>query len=164
MDLKLVSLSIVLVFILLTACSEGENKKDFQAVESNNISELIRNPATFRGDLDTINIPVMSFEREVIFFDTVYEGTIIEESFKFTNTGKTPLWITDARATCGCTVPAYPRDPIPPGEGGEIKVRFNTADKYYLQDRPITIFANTYPGRIVLRLRGYVLPGDEEPG
>nr|MBS0037803.1 DUF1573 domain-containing protein [Saprospiraceae bacterium] len=116
---------------------------------------------TLSGDADTTNIPVISFDREVIYFDTIPEGTVIEETFKFTNTGKPPLWITDARSTCGCTVPDYPKEPIPPGEGGEIKVRFNTADKYYLQDRPISIFANTIPGRSVVRLRGYVQPVNE---
>lgn len=161
---KAYTLILPIAFVFLTACNSEDSSRDFQAIESTNVSELIRNPATLRGDKDTVNIPVISFDREVIFFDTVIVGTIVEEVFTFTNTGNTPLWITDARASCGCTVPSYPKDPIPPGQGGEIKVRFNTADKYYLQDRPITIFANTYPGRTVLRIRGYVLPDENSGG
>ena len=150
-----------LFLLIIISCGSQESQRDFHSIESSKVNELIRNPATLHGVKDTVNVPIITFDREVIFFDTVFEGTIVEEVFSFINTGQSPLWITDARATCGCTVPAYPRDPIPPGEGGDIKVRFNTTDKYYLQDRPITIFANTNPGRIVLRLRGYVLPTDD---
>ena len=164
MYFKLSILLVVVISMAFISCGENESNRDFEAIDAPNVRELIRNPATLRGDKDTTNIPIMTFEREVIFFDTVYEGTIVEEIFVFTNTGQTPLWITDARAPCGCTVPSYPRDPVLPGEGGEIKVRFNTADRNYLQDRPITIFANTYPGKTVLRLRGYVEPKDDIPG
>lgn len=164
MYFKLRILLVVVISMVIISCGENESDRDFEAIEGPSVSDLIRNPATLRGDKDTTNVPILTFEREVIFFDTVYEGTIIEETFVFINTGKTPLWITDVRTTCGCTVPSYPGDPVMPGDGGEIKVRFNTANKNYLQDRPITIFANTYPGRTVLRLRGYVEPKGELHG
>lgn len=160
MRIPLLNTILIILISILGACQVDEQKK-VESIEGPSASELIRNPMTLSGDSDTTNIPIITFDREVIFFDTIAEGEIVVENFKFTNTGKTPLWITDARSTCGCTVPDYPKEPIPPGEGGEIIVRFNTADKYYLQDRPISIFANTIPGRSEVRLRGYVQPVNE---
>jgi hypothetical protein len=58
-------------------------------------------------------------------------GTIEKEStgvrfYKFTNTGTAPLVISDAKGSCGCTVPSYPKEPIMPGEAGYIKVKYDT--------------------------------------
>ena len=50
--------------------------------------------------------------------------------FKFTNTGDGPLVIHQAIASCGCTVPQYPKEPIKPGESGEITVTYNGAGKF----------------------------------
>lgn len=46
--------------------------------------------------------------------------------FKFTNTGEAPLVITNAKGSCGCTVPSYPKEPIMPGESNEIRVKYDT--------------------------------------
>ena len=100
----------------------------------------------------------------MINFDTVEMGVMVEKIFEFTNTGVAPLWISNARSSCGCTIPSIPKDPIPPGERGEILVRFNTADRPEFQDRPVTVYANTIPGRTVVRLQGYVMEGDDFEG
>ena len=55
---------------------------------------------------------------------------IVKYSFAFTNTGTAPLIIHQAFATCGCTVPVWPRKPIKPGEKGEIEVTYNGTDKF----------------------------------
>ena len=65
------------------------------------------------------------FDRLVHDFGRLNEGDIVNTTFKFTNTGQYVLLIYHAQATCGCTVPQWPRDPIKPGQSSEIKVQFN---------------------------------------
>ena len=76
-------------------------------------------------------------EAEIKFEKTSHDfGTFSESSpkvtcvFKFTNTGDKLLVIHQAIASCGCTVPQYPKEPIKPGESGEITVTYNGAGKF----------------------------------
>ena len=64
-------------------------------------------------------LPVMAFDKQEHDFGSIVQGTPQETVFTFTNTGEAPLIITDAKSTCGCTVPQYPKNtPIAPGESG----------------------------------------------
>src|SRR5882724_10119373 len=60
--------------------------------------------------------PVMKFEKETHDFGKIKAGDKVTYEFKFTNTGKSPLIISDARASCGCTTPVWPHTPIKPGD------------------------------------------------
>ena len=103
------------------------------------------------------NAPVMKFEFDSHDFGKVKAGDKVTYDFKFTNTGASPLIITNATASCGCTVPEWPKEPIQPGQGGKIKVTFNSANKEGLQDKQITVTANTSPAQTVVHLVGEVL-------
>jgi len=103
------------------------------------------------------NAPVMKFEFDSHDFGKIKQGDKVTYEFKFTNTGKSPLIITNAIATCGCTTPEWPHAPLQPGEGGNIKVTFNSAGKSGLQDKLITITANTNPAQSMVHLIGEVL-------
>ena len=105
--------------------------------------------------------PVMAFEQTEYDFGTVNEGDIVEYTFKFKNTGDFPLIINKATATCGCTVPEWPKDPIGVGESGEIKVRFNTRNKPNHQTKYVTISANTKPELTRLKITGNVIPANK---
>ena len=100
--------------------------------------------------------PVMKFEKEMHDFGKIKQGDKVTYDFKFTNTGKSPLIIKDAIASCGCTKPEWPTTPIKPGESGAIKVTFNSASKMGLQDKQITITANTNPAQNLVHLIGEV--------
>jgi len=100
----------------------------------------------------------ISFDKTEYKFGTVNEGDIVETVFKVTNTGKTDLIITDAKPTCGCTVPVWPRTPIKPGETADISVKFNTNGKPNRQSKSVTLSTNTAVGREVLKLTGMVTP------
>lgn len=89
--------------------------------------------------------PVMSFEQGLHNFGAILQGESVTHEFKFKNTGKTPLIITNATATCGCTVPEIPKAPVKPGDTGVIKVVFNSAGKIGLQDKIVTISSNANP-------------------
>ncbi len=101
--------------------------------------------------------PVLNFERISHDFGKIKTGDIVKYDFKFTNTGKTPLIITDARATCGCTKPDYPKTPVAPGAAAVIHVEFNSAGKTGLQDKQVTIIANTTPAENNVHLVGEVV-------
>lgn len=103
------------------------------------------------------NAPVMKFEFDSHDFGKAKAGDKVTYEFKFTNTGSSPLIITNATASCGCTVPEWPKEPVQPGQGGKIKVTFDTANKEGLQDKQITVTANTSPAQNVVHLVGEVL-------
>jgi len=93
-----------------------------------------------------------------IDFGTVNEGDIVETIFKVTNSGTSDLIITDARASCGCTVPVWPKEAIKPGETADIGVKFNTTGKPNRQSKTVTLSTNTALGREILKISGMVSP------
>jgi hypothetical protein len=116
---------------------------------------------------DIINIPSeeeddtplagFEFENIVYEFGEITQGEKVQTTFKFTNNGDVDLIISDAKGSCGCTVPVYPRNPIPPGEEGEIEVVFDSNGKMGQQNKTVTLIANTKPNTTVLALKGNVL-------
>lgn len=103
-------------------------------------------------------LAVMSFDKMEHDFGTIEQGTPQETVFKFTNTGDAPLIITDAKASCGCTVPQWPKDtPIAPGEEGELTVKFNGSGQNQVT-KTITVKANTAKGQELLRIKAFVNP------
>ncbi|RMD70369.1 MAG: DUF1573 domain-containing protein [Bacteroidetes bacterium] len=151
---------IIIVALACTAfgCSQQEpNSEKIEEVPvEGKISEIIRTPVEADGTVDTFNVAKIEFEEEIYDFGEVNEGDVVTHVFRFRNTGRQPLIISDARSTCGCTVPEWPKEPIPPGGEGEIVVRFNTAGKKNHQSKPVTITANTFPSTTRIYLRGFV--------
>lgn len=101
---------------------------------------------------------IISFDKKEYDFGTVNEGEIIKTTFKVTNAGKTDLVIVNAQPSCGCTVPTWPKNPIKPGESGDIYVEFNTTGKPNRQNKTVTLTTNTESGREVLTIKGSVVP------
>lgn len=89
-------------------------------------------------------------------FGTITEGEKVEYSYRFKNTGNTPLMIVSASASCGCTVPEKPEKPVLPGETSYIKVVFNSQGKVGQNHKDITVIANTSPAFPTLKLSGEV--------
>lgn len=86
---------------------------------------------------------VITFDKKTHDFGDMHQGDKVEETFKFTNTGSEPLIITNVQVTCGCTTPkGWPRDPIMPGQKGEITIGFNSAGKSGKQNKVVTIVSN----------------------
>ena len=100
-------------------------------------------------------LPVMQFDKREHDFGNIIAGTPQETVFTFTNTGEAPLIITDAQSTCGCTVPEWPKNPIAPGETGELLVKFNGSGKNQVT-KQVTILANTAAGKEILRIKAFV--------
>jgi hypothetical protein len=97
----------------------------------------------------------------IIFNKTVHEyGTIEKGSdgscvFTFTNKGNKPLILNNVRASCGCTVPEWPRQPVPPGEKGEIKVKYNTNITGNF-NKSIRVNSNADNSLVILYVKGNV--------
>ena len=106
----------------------------------------------------------MTFDSEVIDYGTIAQNADGLRTFKFTNTGNAPLIITDAKSSCGCTVPNPPKDPIAPGEKGDLLVKFNGSGQNQVT-KTITVTANTAKGSELLRIKAFVqAPGATPAG
>jgi hypothetical protein len=84
----------------------------------------------------------MEFEETKHSFGTITDGDVVTHAYKFKNTGDNPLVISNAIASCGCTVPSYPKQPIAPGGSGEIVVQFNSRGKVGHQQKNVLINSN----------------------
>lgn len=104
----------------------------------------------------------ITFAENSFDFGTLQEGEKVEHIFKFTNTSDKPLTISNARGSCGCTVPEWPREPIAPGAEGEIKVKFDSKGKKGQQNKNVTITANTIPANTMLTISSDVIKLEEE--
>lgn len=143
--MKKLFLSIIAAGMLLSACNQSTNS-----------SKTADSSAT-AANTSATNGPVMKFEYITHDFGKITQGDKVTYKFNFTNTGKSPLIITNAVASCGCTKPEWPTGPINPGASGQISVTFNSAGKVGLQDKMITITANTNTPQNAVHLVGEVL-------
>lgn len=151
--MKKIVLAVAFVTILMS-CSE----KGAESNKTEITTDLINNPNTASGnEVDKDAQPFFEFVEEVIDFGTITQGEIVAKTFKFKNVGKTNLIISSAQGSCGCTVPEWPKEPIKPGEEGVIEVTFNSNGKQGLQNKTITLVANTVPNTKVLAVKGEVL-------
>ena len=78
--------------------------------------------------------------------------------FRFTNEGNTPLIITRATSSCGCTAPTYPKSPIAPGESGVIGVTYHAKGRPGGFSKNITVYTNVPDEKIKLIISGNVIP------
>jgi hypothetical protein len=166
LSMSLIALS-SLFFVACSDSSEAEGNSDEAAVETEdqNASELTtrQEDATMKQaqkdeqSLTDDNTPstTITFDESSFDFGSIKKGEKVNHSYTFTNTGSEPLIITNAKASCGCTVPDWPKEPIAPGEGGEIPVVFDGRSAGN-QNKTITITANTNPPKTRLTIRGKV--------
>ncbi|WP_197494041.1 DUF1573 domain-containing protein [Lewinella sp. 4G2] len=154
-QLPILIVCLLLVGVLSHCTSAPAAAPENEVGELGTNASIIRNPVD-QGQLDTVNVAKMTFAETAYAFGQVKAGAVVKHSFEFTNDGKVPLLITNARSTCGCTVPSYPEAPIAPGESGVIEVAFDTKNKNGYQEKPVVITANTYPARTTVYVKGRV--------
>jgi len=109
-------------------------------------------------DVDPENPGVMTFENEVFDFGDIASGEKVVHTFKFTNTGKSPLVIFSVKPSCGCTaLKGWPKNPIPAGEGGEIAIEFQPKQGQTGNvTKTISIISTANPSKIALKLKGNI--------
>lgn len=101
------------------------------------------------------------FEELEYDFGTITSGEKVKRTYTFTNTGEVPLVLTNAKGSCGCTVPSWPAEPILPGETGTIEVTFDSKNKSGRQSKRVTITANTNPAQTFLTIKGDLVKSEE---
>ena len=150
--MKKIALAIAFVLStgILVSCGDGNAASK---VKKENVENAEKRDVTISAGSASI-----SFDKEEYNFGTVKEGEIVKTTFIVTNTGKGDLVITNAQATCGCTIPVWPKEAIAPGKTGEIQVSFNTNGKPNKQSKSITLTTNTTKGREILKISGMVTP------
>lgn len=150
---------------LWTACGSDKNA---EAADAENTSTAMPAsdgvvPSTAPADAQPVQPEVpagpttkMTFKYLEYDFGSVKDGEVVRHDYEFTNTGTEPLIIADAKASCGCTVPQWPKEPIQPGGSGKIRVEFDSKGKPGPQSKRVTITANTDPSPIFLTIKGNV--------
>ncbi len=101
----------------------------------------------------------IEFKTDVIDYGTIERGADGLRVFEFTNTGSAPLIITKVKASCGCTVPTKPEDPIMPGESGKIEVKYDT-NRIFPFRKTITVTSNAETPNVSLKIKGNVFDPD----
>ncbi len=101
------------------------------------------------------NKPAFKFVTETIDYGKISQGAEGKRIFEFTNVGDSPLVITKVTASCGCTVPKKPEQPIMPGEKGQIEVSYDTK-RLGGFSKAITIFSNAKTPRKMIKIKGYI--------
>lgn len=125
------------------------------------IAETVPVNASTVTDISTVPPTSIQMIDTTYNFGTVAEGAIVEFSFRFKNTGDKPLIVQNASASCGCTVPEKPEQPVMPGETSFIKVKFNTEGKPNQAHKTVNIVSNARPEFPVLALVGMVTPKNQ---
>ncbi|QNK76279.1 DUF1573 domain-containing protein [Winogradskyella undariae] len=101
-------------------------------------------------------VAVLEFKTEVIDYGTITQNSEGKRIFSFTNTGDAPLVITKVKTSCGCTVPSYSKDPILPGEQGELEIKYDTK-RLGAFTKTITVTSNADGGNKILKIKGNII-------
>ncbi|MEZ4954576.1 MAG: DUF1573 domain-containing protein [Saprospiraceae bacterium] len=170
--LKQIKLGIIAVMVLAMFAScqnDGDGARDTAAANAAGTTTTPPPPTapgtvtpTAANNAATPAPPVgptttVTFAESEFNFGTVKAGEKVQHAYKFKNTGNEPLVISNAKGSCGCTVPSWPKEPIGVGEEGEILVEFDSKGKNGNQTKTVTITANTDPPQTLIQIKGEVL-------
>jgi hypothetical protein len=141
-----------LFFLLITAASFSfaQQAKPATETKKDDKTAAAGNP----------NAPVLNFPETSYNFGEVSEGPQVTHEFKFTNDGKEPLILSNVKASCGCTTPSWPKDPILPGKEATILVTYNTQGRPGNFNKSITITSNATTPSKVIYIKGEVIKVD----
>lgn len=148
---------VILAGIAISGCRQGTGKNGESLP-----GDVVTNPNTADGKTDLSKLPAITFEVKEHDFGKIIEGESVSYEFAFTNTGKTDLVIADVSTSCGCTVPSYPKTAIRPGQGGSVKVAFNSRGRRGMQTKNIVVVSNTQPNVTQLKIKAQVVPPGNE--
>ncbi len=152
-------------FLALFSCG-GDAETTEATVNTGEQSSLVANTNPENGNVENTSNPTTTKKTTTIeYMETDHDfGKVMYPSenmhtFKFKNTGNVPLVIESATASCGCTIPNKPEEPIMPGEFGELDVIFRPKEGQMgqLVTKKVTVTANTSPEQTYLQIKGTVL-------
>ena len=152
--------------LLLTACNRDKTAEvgtEGMNAAANAASDAAANPTidnpnvVSENEAPNPNAPVMKFKEAEFDFGDIKADTKVHHTFTFTNTGKSPLLIEDATASCGCTTPSWTKAPVLPGSQGTMEVQFDSRGKHGIISKQVAVRANTQPNITTILIKGNVL-------
>jgi len=158
---------LIVVAALATSCRDKDAEKKIAALEArlNELEgkkpnqSLSQVPQAAQPEVKPEGpLPVIEFETTDHDFGTITEGEKVTYMYKFKNTGEAPLIIQEAKGSCGCTASDWTKAPIPVGGEGFVKAEFDSSGKPNVQNKTVTVTANTWPKQTVLKFKAMVLP------
>ena len=147
----------VLLFSTLS-CRNTENENQNDELQGHLPAHLVHNPHTLDSS-DSKNVKKIG---QLVFTDTLHdfgnvkEGETLVYEFEFQNKGNSDVLIDEAKASCGCTVPAFPKYPIQPGKRDKIYVSFNSQGKKGYNDKAVIVQTNAIPSVYTLHIQANV--------
>ena len=156
---------IIAAALLLSACNRDkptevgtEGMNAAAASVSDAANPTVDNPnVVSENETPNPNAPVMKFAEAEFDFGDIKADTKVRHTFTFTNTGKSPLLIEDATASCGCTTPSWTKAPVAPGARGTMEVQFDSRGKHGIISKQVAVRANTQPSITTILIKGNVL-------
>mgnify|MGYP003842637857 FL=1 len=134
--------------VSFTSCKEKASEK----INQENVTKAAER------DAQTIVYPSVTFDKVAHDFGEIQNGTPVETVFTYTNSGQSPLVVTDIKSTCGCTVPqGWSREPLAPGASSQFTVKFNGKGANKVS-KTITLTTNTESGREQVRISAFIVP------
>ena len=125
-------------------------------------TDLVSSPLTANESAEKVLTPKIQMDEESFDFGEMKQGESVTHDFVLKNIGDAKLIISTAKGSCGCTVPAWPKEPISKGEEGIIKVTFNSAGKSGKQNKTVTLVTNAIPNTKVITITGNVIIPEKE--
>ncbi len=156
---------LILAALSLAACNRdkaaeaGAEGVNAGAIVTNDTANPTVDNPNVVSDNETPNpkAPVMKFAEAEFDFGDIKADSKVRHTFTFTNTGKSPLLIADATASCGCTTPSWTKEPVAPGAQGTMEVQFDSRGKQGIISKQVAVRANTQPSVTTIAIKGNVL-------
>jgi hypothetical protein len=149
----------VVSLLTMAACKDKSESKAIHLDDKNKVlpqdefGEVIVPKVTYKkGEFPAIEIAEANFD-----FGTINQGDKVEHVFKFKNIGKNDLYVMNAQASCGCTIPEWTKEPVKPGNNGEIKIKFDSTGKSGEVQKTVTLMTNTEAGSELITFKVNIL-------
>lgn len=142
-----------LCLVAFTSCKDDAKSK----INEENVAAAAERDATAG------NFPVITFEEVEHDFGTIMDGTPVETVFKYTNTGNSPLVVSNIKSSCGCTVPEdWNKEPLAPGESAHFTVKFNGKGANQVS-KTVTLTTNTASGTETVKIKAFIQADPNAP-
>lgn len=144
---KIILFLFVIALLPFNSCKEKATEK----IKQENVESAAERDSQ-------IVFPTISFDKVMHDFGEIENGTPVETVFSYTNSGRSPLVVTDIKSTCGCTVPqGWSKEPLMPGESSQFSVKFNGKGANKVS-KTVTLTTNTEKGREQVRITAFIKP------
>lgn len=149
-------ISVILVFTVIAGCKTERTDSSEKLIST----QVVTNINSAEGEGNHGDLPSFKFESTLYDFGVIIQGEKVSYIYKFINSGGSDLVISNVKASCGCTIPTWSKEPIAPGGSGEIELVFDSSGKKGIQKKSLTVLANTQPNTTKLEFTAEVIvPG-----